>query len=226
MKELLEKFKITPNDEEIFLKSLTHSSYLNEHQNLKEDLEKLEFMGDAVLQLFVSELIYLDGKAKNEGEMTLMRSKLVRAEALFKLAKEINLGEFLRLGVGADKNGGRTTKNVLADAFEAFIGAIYLDQGYHKVKEVIRELFLQKIKELDFENLIDYKTRLQEVLISDKRKNVKYVEISKKGTPNDPIFEFAVVIDGDIELARGVGKSKKAAQQEAAKKALAKCADL
>ena len=224
MKDLLEKFQIVANDKSLFTKALTHSSYINEHQAFGEDLEKLEFMGDAVLQLFVSELIYKFSKAKNEGEMSLLRSNLVRRDSLYLLAKQIDLGRYIFLGAGEDKSGGRDRKNILADAFESFIGAIYLDQGHKKAQEIVSILFKPLIKKIDYDDLIDYKTKLQEIIQSDTRKTIQYKEISKTGNSNNPFYEFAVILDEDIELARGGGTSKKAAQQEAARKALEKCA--
>lgn len=224
MEKLLKKFQIKPNNKDLFVEALTHSSYLNEHHSYKENLEKLEFMGDAVLQLFVSDLIYKYGEAADEGVMSLMRSNLVRTEALCKLAKKIDLGSFLLLGAGEEKTGGRNRKNVLADAFEAFIGAVYIDQGHEKTKIIVKDLFLSTLRGLKIDELIDYKTKLQEIIQSDSRKTIKYVELSRKGASNEPLYTFAVMLDETIELARGEGKSKKAAQQDAAKKALDKCA--
>lgn len=224
MKELFDKFKINPNDISLYTKALTHSSYINEHQEYDEDLEKLEFMGDAVLQLMVSELIFKYSKAKNEGEMTLVRAKLVRSDSLFRLAKQIDLGKYLLLGAGEEKSGGRNRKNNLADAFESFIGATYLDQGFNKTMTAVKELFMPLINNLNYDDLIDYKTKLQEIIQADNRKTITYKEISKVGTSNAPIYEFAVVLDDKIELARGVGTSKKRAQQDAARRALDKCA--
>lgn len=224
MKKLLEKFNIKPNNEQIFVRSLTHSSYLNEHDEMSGDLEKLEFMGDAVLQLLVSELIFKYSKASNEGKMSLLRAKLVCTESLSNLAKEVGIDKYILLGIGEEKSGGRDRKNILADAFESFMGAIYLDQGYDKSKEVIKLIFNKEIKEIDYDSLVDYKTKLQEIIQSDSRRSITYVEISRKGTSNKPTYEFSVMLDDEIELARGIGSSKKKAQQDAAKKALDKCA--
>ncbi len=224
MEKLLKKFNIRPKNRALFVESLTHSSYINEHDNYKENLEKLEFMGDAVLQLLVSDLIYKYGNPEDEGIMSLMRSNLVRAESLAVFAKKIDLGSYLLLGSGEEKTGGRNRLNILADAFEAFIGAIFIDQGYEKAKVVVKKIFLGPLKNLKLDELIDYKTKLQEVVQSDSRKTIKYVELSRKGASNRPYYKFAVILDGKLELARGEGKSKKEAQQDAAKKALDKCA--
>ena len=181
-------------------------------------------MGDAVLQLFVSHLIFKEYPNLKEGEMSLIRSRLVRSDSLCNLAKELHIGDYLILGHGEEKSGGRERKNILADAFESLMAAIYLDQGYEKSYEVVKSIFLPLVKEIKIDDLLDYKTKLQEIIQADKRKTVEYREVSKSGTANDPTYVFEVVLDGDIVLAQGTGKSKKAAQQDAAKNALEKCA--
>jgi ribonuclease-3 len=181
-------------------------------------------MGDAVLQLFVSTLIFNEYPTLKEGEMSLIRSRLVRSDSLCELAKNLGLGEYLILGHGEEKSGGRNRKNILADAFESLMAAIYLDQGYEKSLEVVTAIFLPLVKKIKIDDLLDYKTKLQELVQADKRKTVEYRELSRSGTANDPTYVFEVVLEGEIVLAQGVGKSKKAAQQDAAKNALEKCA--
>ena len=224
MQELLEKLEIKPKDKMIYITALTHPSYINEHHKNHGDLERLEFMGDAVLQLFVSYLIFNEYPTLKEGEMSLIRSRLVRSDSLSKLAKELDIGKYLILGHGEEKSGGRDRKNILADAFESLMAAIYLDQGHNKSFQIVREIFLPLIKEIRIDDLLDYKTKLQEIIQADKRKTIEYKEVSKTGTANDPTYVFEVVLDGEIVLAQGVGKSKKLAQQDAAKNALEKCA--
>ncbi len=224
MNELLNKLNITFNDKTIYITALTHPSYINEHHKNYGDLERLEFMGDAVLQLFVSYLIFNEYPKLNEGEMSLIRSRLVRSDSLCKLAKELNIGECLILGHGEEKTGGRERKNILADAFESLMAAIYIDQGHEKAYKVIKKIFLPLVKNIDINDLLDYKTKLQEMVQADKRKTVEYREVSRNGTSNNPIYTFEVVLDGKIVLATGTGKSKKEAQQDAARKALEKCA--
>ena len=224
MHGLLENLKITPKNKTIYITALTHPSYINEHERNHGDLERLEFMGDAVLQLFVSHLIFKEYPKLKEGEMSLIRSRLVRSDSLCELAKQLNIGEYLILGHGEEKSGGRERKNILADAFESLMGAIYIDQGHEKSFKIVKDIFLPLVKNIKINDLLDYKTKLQEVIQADKRKTVEYREVSKSGTANNPTYVFEVVLDGEIVLAQGVGKSKKDAQQDAAKNALEKCA--
>lgn len=223
MIELLDKFKITPKNKTIYITALTHPSYINEHHKNYGDLERLEFMGDAVLQLFVSHLIFKEYPNLKEGEMSLIRSRLVRSDSLCELAKELHIGDYLILGHGEEKTGGRERKNILADSFESLMAAIYLDQGYEKSFEVVKKIFLPLVKSIKIDDLLDYKTKLQEIVQADKRKTVEYRELSRSGTANNPTYVFEVVLDGEIVLATGSGKSKKDAQQDAAKNALEKC---
>lgn len=224
MLELLKRLNIVPKNKTIYVTALTHPSYINENHKNHGDLERLEFMGDAVLQLFVSYLIFKEYPELKEGEMSLIRSRLVRSDSLYDLAKSMNIGEYLILGYGEEKSGGRDRKNILADAFESLMAAIYLDQGYEKSFEVVKGIFLPLVKEIKIDDLLDYKTKLQELVQADKRKTVEYREVSKSGTANDPTYVFEVILDGEIVLAQGTGKSKKEAQQDAAKHALEKCA--
>ena len=224
MLELLNKLKVTPKNKTIYIRALTHPSYINEHEKNHGDLERLEFMGDAVLQLFVSYLIFKEYPKLKEGEMSLIRSRLVRSDSLCELAKQLNIGDYLILGHGEEKTGGRERKNILADAFESLMAAIYLDQGHDKSFEIVKKIFLPLVKNIKIDDLLDYKTKLQELIQADKRKTVEYREVSKSGTANNPTYVFEVVLDGEIVLAQGTGKSKKDAQQEAAKNALEKCA--
>ncbi len=223
MIELLDRFKITPKNKTIYITALTHPSYINEHHKNYGDLERLEFMGDAVLQLFVSHLIFKEYPSLKEGEMSLIRSRLVRSDSLCELAKELHIGDYLILGHGEEKTGGRERKNILADSFESLMAAIYLDQGYEKSFEVVKKIFLPLVKSIKIDDLLDYKTKLQEIVQADKRKTVEYRELSRSGTANNPTYVFEVVLDGEIVLATGTGKSKKDAQQDAAKNALEKC---
>lgn len=224
MEELLKKFKINPKNKTIYITALTHPSYINEHHKNYGDLERLEFMGDAVLQLFVSDLIFNEYPNLKEGEMSLIRSRLVRCDSLYELSKQLNLGEYLILGHGEEMSGGRNRKNILADAFESLMAAIYIDQGHEKSFSVVKQIFLPLVKNIKIDDLLDYKTKLQEIIQADKRKTIEYREVSRSGTANDPTYVFDVILDGEIVLARGTGKSKKAAQQDAAKNALQKCA--
>ena len=223
MQKLLDGLGIKTSNSALYVRALTHPSYANEHHLDDKHLERLEFMGDAVLQLMVSDLIYKEYSDKHtEGEMSLIRSKLVRADALANEAKKLHLDEYLKLGAGEEKSNGRNSKNILADAFESFMAAIYLDQGFDFAFKIVTSIFESEVKAIDVSSLLDYKSKLQELIQADKGA-VTYREVSHSGTSNDPTYVFEVVLDGDVVLASGTGKSKKAAQQDAARKALEKC---
>jgi len=222
MKELLKRLNIETDNLNLYLQAVTHPSYANEHEE-SEHLERLEFMGDAVLQLMVSHLIFYKEGCFVEGEMSLIRSKLVRADSLCEEAKKLGLDKVLRLGVGEEKSGGRNGKNILADAFEAFVAAIYLDKGFDVAFEFVKSVFAKLVEEIDVASLLDYKSKLQELVQADKKQSVSYREVSHTGTSNNPVYVFEVLLDDDIVLATGSGTSKKSAQQDAARKALEKC---
>ena len=223
MRELLRRLNIETDNLDIYIQAVTHPSYANEHGEDCKHLERLEFMGDAVLQLMVSHLIFYKDGSSLEGEMSLIRSKLVRADALCNEAKKLGLDKVLKLGVGEEKSGGRNGKNILADAFESFIAAIYLDKGFDFTFEFVKRIFSNSVDEIDVASLLDYKSKLQELVQADTKQSVSYREVSHSGTSNNPIYVFEVLLDGEIVLATGTGKSKKLAQQDAAKNALEKC---
>ena len=223
MKKLLEKLSIKTNDFKLYQRAVTHTSYANEHNFENGHLERLEFMGDAVLQLMVSDLIFNAYKDLSEGEMSLIRSKLVRADSLANEAKNLGLDQVLHLGVGEEKSNGRNCKNILADSFEAFMAAIYLDQGFDFAFNVVSSIFKEKIKTVDISDLLDYKSKLQELIQADSKQPLTYREVSRSGTSNNPIYVFEVLLDNEIILGVGEGTSKKRAQQDAARKALEKC---
>jgi ribonuclease-3 len=180
-------------------------------------------MGDAVLQLMVSDLIFNHYKDLTEGEMSLIRSKLVRADSLASEAKKLGLDKVLNLGVGEEKSNGRNCKNILADSFEAFIAAIYLDKGFEFTFRIVKSIFNEQVKVVDVSDLLDYKSKLQELVQADSKQSVSYREVSHSGASNSPIYVFEVLLDNEIVLATGEGTSKKRAQQDAARKALEKC---
>ena len=223
MRELLKRLGIETNNLNLYIQAVTHPSYANEHGDECKHLERLEFMGDAVLQLMVSHLIFYKDGASVEGEMSLIRSKLVRADALCNEAKKLGLDKVLNLGVGEEKSGGRNGKNILADAFEAFVAAVYLDKGFDFTFEFVKSIFAKSVEEIDVASLLDYKSKLQELVQADTKQSVSYREVSHSGTSNNPIYVFEVLLDGEIVLATGTGTSKKLAQQDAAKNALEKC---
>ena len=224
IKILLNELGIEPNDINLYLQALTHPSYNNEHHTDYGDYQRLEFLGDAVIQLVVSKFLFLNYKEMDEGDMSLLRSNLVREESLAKAAKLIDLGDYIQLGVGEDKSGGRNRLSLLCDVFEAFNAAIYLDLGFETSFEIVNEMFSKLISIYGMQSFLelkDSKTKLQELVQADKKRTLNYVTVDAKGPANQPIFEMVVTMD-DIILGRGTGHSKKEAEQNAAKDALNK----
>ncbi|MBQ6451034.1 MAG: ribonuclease III [Solobacterium sp.] len=219
--EWLEERNIHVHDEDLIREAFMHSSYANEHREL-HDNERLEFMGDAVLQLWSSEHIFPLEPKLSEGKMTKLRANLVCEKALAMYVRELGLGQFLMLGYGEERSGGRNKDAILADMFEALLGALYLDQGMDAVNNILDEVITPNLRHPDDVEVIhDYKTKLQEYVQADDRKTVKYVLIDEQGPSNSPMFTMNVVVEGLI-LGTGTGSSKKQAEQNAAKDAFAK----
>lgn len=209
-------------DENLIKSAFIHKSYVNENKNKNlSDNERLELLGDAVLQLWSANFLFHQEPKISEGDMTLIRAQLVSEKALSEYSRDIDLGQYLLLGVGEKKNGGQTRNSLLADLFEAFLGALYLDQGIVGVNALCNRTIAVKYESLDKDDLMDYKTKLQEFVQSDSRKTVDYEIVSMTGPANQPEFEAVVKLEAII-LGRGFGTSKKRAQQQAAKDALNK----
>ena len=217
----LKSRKIIVFDKRLIQEALVHSSYVNEHKRFEHDNERLEFMGDAVLQLWSTKKLFLLEPALNEGAMTTLRAQLVCEEALASYSRKLGLNQYLLLGVGEEKTGGRDRDSILADMFEALLGAIYLDSGMDSVNIILEEVLTPAIKAPKNEKLIDYKTTLQEYIQADSRKTVHYHTVQIGGPSNKPEFESTVMLD-EIVLGRGKGLSKKRAEQMAAKDAFDK----
>ncbi|MDY2694028.1 ribonuclease III [Gemmiger sp.] len=195
--------------------ALTHTSFANESKVPTTHNERLEFLGDSVLSVVVADHLFHQSK-RPEGELSRMRASLVSEEALFQFAEEIQLGEYLRLGHGEELGGGRTRPSVVSDAFEAVIAALYLDGGF----EVARNFIMPFITEGKTAEE-DYKTRLQEVVQQSPDAALRYEVVDETGPDHDKKFTVSVWRNG-THLADGIGRSKKAAEQNAAKKALEK----
>lgn len=210
-------------DSDLIAQAFIHTSYLNEHPELPGDNERLEFIGDAVLQLWTANVLYRLSPPYPEGDMTTMRAQLVCEKSLADYARKLGLSEFLKLGVGEERTGGRNRDSLLADAFEAFIGALYLELGFQAADAVLRLAISVSTLSKSLSVVVDYKTRLQEFAQSDDRKTVAYEVLSTTGPSNKPEFEIAVKVDG-ILMGKGKGNSKKKAEQAAAKDALDKLA--
>ena len=197
-----------------------HSSYVNEHKGSSGDNERLEFMGDAVLQVYSAHRLFEINPPLPEGLMSTRRSNLVSEKALSQIVREYKLNDFLLLGAGEEKTGGRDRDSIISDMFEAFIGAVYLDTGYDNVFKLLDKLMKSHIEEID-ESTFDYKTKLQEYVQADSRKEIEYRTINVTGPNNNPEFEVEVLVDG-LVFGRGKASSKKQAQKNAAKDALEK----
>lgn len=221
----LDDNKIKYNDKNLISQAFVHSSYVNEHKkDTSHDNERLEFMGDAVLQIYSAKKLYDIDPPLKEGLMSTRRSNLVCEKMLATIVREFNLNKFLKLGTGEEKSGGRDRDSIIADMFEAFIGAIYLDSGITNTFKLLDIFFDKHIKEID-ESTYDYKTKLQEYVQADTRKSIQYEQVYAKGPSNKPEFKMAVKIDG-LVYGYGIGTSKKEAQKKAAKNALEKMARL
>ena len=201
--------------------ALVHSSYLNEYPGaVPASNERLEFLGDAVLGCIVAEKLYQDFPSLAEGEMTRIRSALVRRETLAQIGCNLMLGDYLYLGKGEEAGGGRQKPANLAGALEAVIAAIYLDQGLIIVRELVLALLARELQEVVGQGKgVDYKSRLQEAVQSGYRASPSYRTVQAAGPDHDKLFTVEVMV-GDKVLGRGSGKSKKLAETEAARDAL------
>lgn len=228
------KIGVTFNRIEILNVALTHSSYSRYYERIFDDNEKLEYMGDAVLELASSTYIFKKFPSLSEGELTKLRASVVCQSTLAKIAKRLKLGDLLMFDYGEESTGGRNRESNLEDAFESVVGAIYLDLGWETARDFVFQQLTPEFKDLNDENiadelqkmvrkkLSDYKSTLQEVLMKDNPNiKIEYVELSSSGPPHMPTFEFAVKIDDKI-MGKGTGGSKKIAEQIAAKNALKK----
>lgn len=211
-------------DEALYEEACTHSSYANEHhQDHLENNERLEFMGDAVLQVWsADQLMHMEPKLR-EGQMTTLRAQTVCEATLAKLNEQLGWYNYLKLGVGELKTGGRHRRSIMADQFEACIGAIYLDQGYALCNEILTKVMKPVFTATKSEDVTDYKTHLQEVIQADSRKTIQYKMLNEVGPSNAPTFTMGVYLD-DILLGTGVSSTKKKAEQKAAKDAFEKMA--
>lgn len=220
----LDEHGIKYENKDLIEQAFIHSSYVNEHKVSYGNNERLEFMGDAVLQVYSAERLYRIDPPLPEGLMSTRRSNLVSEKALARIVRENELNQFLKLGAGEEKTGGRDRDSIIADMFEAFIGAVYLDQGQEAAYRLLDQLMGEHIREID-ENTFDYKTRLQEYVQADSRKSISYETLSVVGPNNAPEFKVAVKIDG-LTYGVGTATTKKQAQKNAAKDALEKLAQL
>ena len=219
--ELFQKINVKPNDVKLYELALTHPSN-NADANTKHfDYERLEYMGDAVLDYVAADLIYHQFEEMDPGNMSKLRSFLVKSKTLSNYARKIDLAEYVISGHSVTTNQIRQSDKILEDCFEAIIGAIYLDQGIEFVFEYIKNILLPDIINFGSQDLTDYKSKLQEEMQAEYRESVHYETIQESGPAHDRTYVVNVLFN-DIVLASGTGKSKKATEEDAAKNALKK----
>ncbi len=210
---------VTFQNKDLIYEALSHSSYANEKKKQRRSNERLEFLGDSVLSIVVSQHLFQNYPDLPEGELTKIRAALVCEKSLHKFALQIRLGDFLLLGKGEAHTGGRQRPSILADAFEAVIAAIYLDAGLETARAHILRFIPKNIPENRSMLFGDYKTALQEVIQKNPEEKVEYILISESGPDHSKTFHVEVCLNSNV-IGRGVGKSKKEAEQMAAKEAL------
>ncbi|HOI46452.1 MAG TPA: ribonuclease III [Bacilli bacterium] len=217
IEKFLRNYGIVLTKYDLIVQALTHTSYANE--NKVEDNERLEFLGDAVLQLYVSDFLYKTYPNYPEGELTKLRAKHVCEAAAAEYALKSGVDQLILLGKGEEASGGRLRPAVLADSFEALLGALFLTAGVESAKAILQAIVFPQITSSNFETFTDHKSMLQELIQSESRKELQYRLDFEEGPPHDRTFKMSVYLD-DIKLGEGIGKSKKEASQEAAKAAL------
>lgn len=222
LQKIEEKTNITFSDKNLLKNAFVHRSYLNENKNYKgPSNERLEFLGDSVLSIVVSRHLFLNLPGSPEGELTQIRAALVRTETLAKLAKNLSLGNYLFLSKGEEDSGGRENSSILANTFEAYIGAVYLDQGLEVVQKFLEKYILSNWKKISESAVSDNKSKLQEVLQRIYHESPTYSLITSWGPDHARNFEIGVYLNKKL-LGSGVGKNKQEAAQSAAKNALLK----
>lgn len=209
------KFK----DRNLLIEALSHSSYANEKKKSRNSNERLEFLGDSVLSIVVSEYLFEHLTRVAEGELTKIRASLVCEKSLHVFAKQIHLGDFILLGKGEENTGGRERPSILADAFEAVIAAIFLDGGLEAASKHILKFMPEDIQHQKKTAFNDFKTILQEIVQKNPEEKVEYALVGEEGPDHDKRFVVEVRLNSNV-IGRGLGRSKKEAEQMAAKEAL------
>jgi ribonuclease-3 len=222
IRDLLNELGIKTSERKLYKRAFTHPSFSNEKKSSDGDYERLEFIGDGVLDLSVADIVYRLYPKLNQGDLSKIRINFVNGKTLAQYAKKYGFESLVIMGHGQKTNGG-TNDKILEDVFEAFLGAVYLDKGYDFVYQVVCHIFLEDIKSVPMDVLKDYKSQLQEFVQADTRNSVTYRLISETGNPPNTEFVVEVMWDNQV-YGQGKGSSKKKAEQEAAKAALSKVA--
>lgn len=220
--ELQQTIGATFQDQELLHHAFYHRSYLNEARHIKESNERLEFLGDAVLSFLTSEYLYKQYPQFPEGTLTNIRSGLVKTKSLSDVAQELHLGELLFLSHGEEESGGRKNSSLLADSFEALLGALYLDQGVESARAFLTAFLFPRAQQIvDTKSYIDFKSLFQEIIQQDNKTSPTYRVIKSEGPDHAKTFWIEVLV-GDNVLGTGYGKSKQEGEQQAAANALEK----
>ena len=218
MEAFEKKINYTFKNKELLETALTHSSYANEQRGGAVCNERLEFLGDSVLSIIVSDYLY-NNFSLPEGRLTKLRASLVCEKTLCRFSRSLQVGQFLKLGRGEHATGGADRDSLLADAFEAILAAIYLDGGMEPAKKHVMRFVLEELRHMEHENFKDYKTELQEVIQRNPEENLHYVLTGQSGPDHNKQFTVEVRLNSNV-IGVGTGHSKKAAEQAAACKAL------
>lgn len=219
MKEFEEILNYNFKNKKLLFEALSHSSFANENKKARKSNERLEFLGDSVLSIVVSDYLFEHYKHLPEGELTKIRASLVCEKSLHQFAKQINLGKYIMLGKGEEHTGGRERPSILADAFEAVIAAIYLDGGLESARKHILRFIPKDLSQHGSVSFNDYKTILQEIVQKNPEEKVDYYLVNETGPDHDKAFTVQVKLNRNV-IGQGTGKSKKQAEQMAAKEAL------
>ena len=219
LEEFQGKIRYYFNDKELLIEALSHSSYANEKRKGRNSNERLEFLGDSVLSIVVSQYLFEHFTHLPEGELTKIRASLVCEKSLYKFAKQIDLGEHILLGKGEENTGGRERVSILGDAFEAVIAAVFLDGGLEAAKRHILKFIPKDIDDRKPVSFSDHKTILQEIIQKNPEEKVEYKLVGQSGPDHNKAFKVQVRLNSNV-IGTGIGRSKKEAEQMAAKEAL------
>lgn len=219
MRKLEEKIGYTFRDKDLLLTALTHSSFANERQSGGSSYERLEFLGDSILGLVTADFLFHCRPSLPEGRMTRLRAELVCEGSLYRVASELGLGAYMRLGRGEERSGGRERPSILADMVESLIAALYLDSGMDEARRFVVEKILSRAEIGESHRIADYKTELQELVQRRSDQHISYEMTGQSGPDHNKVFTFQVSING-APAGEGSGRTKKEAEQNAARRAL------